>query len=110
MRKLRLVLVSVGHLPSANPRLCLPLGVMSLAAYARERFDLDILLIDQRAENCSNTSLIDRVAAFAPDVAGFGAMTPAAHLLPELTRGTRQALPRALIVLGGPFVSSASIT
>ena len=106
MKKMRLLLVNVGHRSVNMPSVSPPLGILSLAAHIRNCFDLDIRLIDQRAENCSNASVLKRIAEFAPDIAGFRAVTPDAYLLPELSRGVRQALPGALIILGGPHISA----
>ncbi len=83
-----------------------PMGAMSLAAYLRTKFDMDILIINQRAENWSDTELARRIIDFTPDIVGLGCLTPAAHVLPGLTTALRQALPEALVVLGGPHASS----
>lgn len=82
------------------------MGILYLAAYLRVKFDLDILLVNQRVENHTNQDLIRLAADFRADIVGFGCLTPASHALPELTLGVRKRLPNALIMLGGPHASS----
>ncbi len=105
MKRLRLFLANIGHRGSyrlVSP----PLGLLYIAAYVRSRMDVDILIVDQRAEDCSHESLIARAKAFAPDVIGITCFTSHAHLLDPLTRAFRAAAPDATIVLGGPHVSA----
>ncbi len=82
------------------------MGILSLAAYLRNRLDLDLLLMDQRVENASVESVIQRAADFGADVVGLSVMTSFASMLGSLTQGVRAALPEALIVIGGPHVSA----
>lgn len=79
---------------------------MYLAAYVRSKFDADILLINQKVENCSNDRIIERAVSFQPDIIGLSATTPTAHNLPYLTRHLKKMIPRALIIIGGPHVSA----
>jgi anaerobic magnesium-protoporphyrin IX monomethyl ester cyclase len=64
MKRLRLFLVNLGmrtvNMPSSTP----PLGILCLAAYLRSKLDLDLLLMDQRAENASVESVVQRAADF----------------------------------------------
>jgi len=106
MRRLRLLLVHVGRRTIELPVITPPLGIMSLAAYLRERLPLTIRLIDQRLENATTTDLVRAAVDFEADVVGLGTLTPMAYLLPELTQKIRQALPKALIVLGGAHVAA----
>ncbi len=82
------------------------MGIMYLAAHLRTKFDLDIRLVNQRAENYTEDELVRQIVDFDPQIVGFGAMTPAAHTLPMLTRAVRAALPDTLIMLGGPNASA----
>lgn len=106
MKRLRLFLANVGYrrinMPSATP----PLGLLSLAAYLRERFDLEIRLVDQRAENWPLDRLVREGVAFEADVVGFAALTSFAQTLEETARRFRAALPDALILLGGAHASA----
>ena len=115
MKRLRIFLASVGHRTFRYPPLSPPLGILSLAAYLRDRFThsggetpagLDFALLDQHAVNCANDVVIRRAVDFDPDIVGLRVITPGAYLLPELTRGLRRALPKALMLIGGPHVSA----
>lgn len=102
MKRLRLFLVNVGRRTLEYFLTTPPMGIMYLAGYLRTKFDMDIRLLDQRAENCSNDEVAARAIAFEADIVGFGTITTNAHMLGELTRKVRDGLPGALIVLGGP--------
>lgn len=106
MKRLRLFLVNVGERTFEYFLTTPPTGILYLAAYLRTQFDLDVQLLDQRAENCSVDEVVSRAVAFEADVVGFGCITTSAHLLGDLTRGVRDRLPNALIVLGGPHPSA----
>jgi radical SAM superfamily enzyme YgiQ (UPF0313 family) len=79
---------------------------LCLAAYLRERFDLDIRLIDQRVDNWTVDRLAREAVDFQADVAGFSCMTIFATLAREAVAKARQALPNALILVGGPHISA----
>jgi len=106
MRRLRLFLVNIGHRTITYPFTTPPMGILSLASYLRTKFDLDVKLINQRAEGCSEEEIIRQAIDFESDIVGFGAITTCAHTLGDLTRGVRQGLPDALIMVGGPHTSA----
>jgi anaerobic magnesium-protoporphyrin IX monomethyl ester cyclase len=103
---MRVFLANLGRRTVTSPESKAPMGILCLAAYLRSRLDLDLLLMDQRVENASVESVIQRAADFGSDVVGLSVMTPFASMLGPLTGGLRAALPEALIVLGGPHVSA----
>lgn len=109
MKRLRLYLANAGLRSIAFPLVTPPIGLMALAAYLRRKFDLDIRLVNQRLENCTPAELIRRAAEFDADIVGISCLTTSAHHLPGLTQGMRQALPKALILLGGPYASSSGV-
>ena len=82
------------------------MGILCLAAYLRNKLDVDLLLMDQRVENASVESVVQRAADFGADIVGLSLMTPFASMLGPLTQGLRAALPEAFIVVGGPHVSA----
>ncbi len=106
MKRLKLFLANVGRRHALYPLATPPMGIMSLAAYLRTKFDLEIRLVNQRADNISYEELAKQVVDFAPDVVGFGTLTPFGYALGPLTRAVRDAFPEALILLGGPHSSS----
>ena len=107
MKRVRVFLARLGRIPSNYYAVCPPLGILYIAAYARERFDLDIRVFDQRVEDCPPESVVAQAAAFGPEVIGLSAFTSAAHVVAQVARELRQALPNALILLGGPHASAS---
>lgn len=106
VKHFRLLLVAVGKRTVNFPAVTPPLGLLSLAAYLRQQFPVDIRVLDQRVDNVEPDSIIRYAIDFEADVVGFGTLTPWAYALPHLTLGIRQALPDALILIGGPHVSA----
>jgi anaerobic magnesium-protoporphyrin IX monomethyl ester cyclase len=106
MKRLRVFLANLGRRTVNFPNSTPPMGILSLAAYLRSRLDLDLLLMDQGAENVSVGSVVRRAADFGAEVVGLSVMTPHASMLGPLTHALRAALPEALIVVGGAHVSS----
>ncbi len=106
MPQLRLLLANIGLRNVDFPVLTPPMGILALAAYLRTRFDVDIKVLDQRLENTPCDQVARVAAEFEADIVGFGCLTPFAGLLPEVVRHTREALPNALIVLGGPHAAA----
>jgi anaerobic magnesium-protoporphyrin IX monomethyl ester cyclase len=106
MKRLRLFLANLGRRTPSYFLTTPPMGILYLAGYLRSKFDLEIRLLDQRAENCSIRELADQAIAFGADIVGFGSITTGAYMFPELTHRIREALPSALILLGGPHVSA----
>ncbi|HPC17056.1 MAG TPA: radical SAM protein [Candidatus Hydrogenedentes bacterium] len=110
MKQLRVFLTCLGRNSIYFPGTTPPLGILYLAAYLRKCFDVEIRLLDQRAENCSLQEVARRAIEFEADVVGIGTFTLYADTLPSLTTAIRQGLPNSLIVLGGPHVSSFGAT
>jgi anaerobic magnesium-protoporphyrin IX monomethyl ester cyclase len=106
VKKTRVFLASLGKRTVNFPNSTPPMGILCLAAYLRSRLELDLLLVDQRIENASVESVVRRAADFGAEVVGLSVMTPFASLLGPLTRGLRAALPKTLILIGGPHVSA----
>ena len=105
-KKTRLFMALVGPPPKEVLYVTPPLGLMYIAAWLRERFDLEIRLVNQRVEKWSSERLAKEIVAFDADIVALGCMTPSAYALPTITRGVREGLPKALIVLGGPHVAA----
>ncbi len=106
MRQLRVFLANLGRRTVNYFLTTPPMGVLYLAGYLRSKFDLEVRVVDQRAENCTPEELAHQAVSFGADVVGFGSITTSAYMFPELTQKVRQGLPEALIVLGGPHVSA----
>ncbi len=106
LKRFRLFLINIGKRQFEFPLVTPPLGIMYLAAYIRSKFDVDLMLINQKLDSCSDDHLIYKALEFKPDIIGLSVSTPTAHHLPYLTRNLKTILPRALIVIGGPHVSA----
>jgi len=105
VRRLRLMLFNLGLRTRQCPMVVPPIGIMSLAAYARTKFDLDIRLLNQRVDNLPLEELVRQAVEFQPDVIGLSCITCFAHMLPSLTQQLRQGIPDARILLGGPHAT-----
>jgi radical SAM superfamily enzyme YgiQ (UPF0313 family) len=105
MRPLKIFLASLGFRRSAlgvTP----PLGIMYIAAYLRQKFDVEIRIVNQKINNISNDDLVKQAKEFGADIIGLGMLTTSAYNLPYVTSTLKSALPEALIVIGGPHVSA----
>lgn len=105
MRPLKIFLASLGFRKSVlgtTP----PLGLMYIAAYIRQKFDVDIRIINQKLNNISDDEIVKQAKEFEADVVGLSMLTTNAYSLPYITGNLRCALPNALVVLGGPHVSA----
>ncbi len=106
MEPLKLFLVNVGNHTVNFPSVTPPLGTLSLAAYVRERFPMEVAVLDQRLDNNTLDDVVRRIVDFRADVVGLSAMTPFGYMLAPLTQRLRASLPKSLILLGGPHVSA----
>ncbi len=106
MKPLRIFLGRVGARDVAQNNLAPPVGLLYLAAYIGQRFDVEFRIVDQRLEQWSNEQFAREIVAFEPDIVGLGCVTMSAHLLPDLVTKIRSGLPEALVVLGGPHASA----
>ncbi|MBN1346222.1 MAG: B12-binding domain-containing radical SAM protein [Phycisphaerae bacterium] len=102
MKPLRVFLANCGSRTVEYFLTTPPMGILYLAGYLRSKRDVDLRLVDQRAENCSVDELADTAIRFEADVVGLSSITTSSHMLADLTTKIRQGLPNALIVLGGP--------
>lgn len=107
MKRLRMFLARLGVRNTAQPHVSPPLGLLYLAAYIRQNFDVDVVIGDQRLTNWSTDQLAREIVEFEPDVVGLGCVTAAGYLVADVSKKVRSALPEALIVLGGPHASAS---
>lgn len=89
------------------PLLTPPLGLLSLAGYIRTKFNVETIILNQRLYNTATETIVRQIKSFCPDVLGLSTLTSSAYLLYEMVRQLKYALPDALIVIGGPHVSSS---
>lgn len=106
MNPIQMLFIRVGVRDTAQPHVSPPMGLLCLAAYLRERFDINARIIDQREQNCSVPQLARMTADFGPDIVGISSVSASSYVIPDLTRAISEAFPEALIVLGGPHSSA----
>lgn len=91
---------ALGHSP--------PLGLLSLAAYARKHVPgVNITIIDAPAESLAISETVDRIIRSAPAVVGVTITTAAANAAQEIAKEVKKALPDTKLVAGGPHISGA---
>jgi len=77
----------------------LPQGIAYISAVL-ERNGIEILVIDQYAENMGNNRLIDRIDEEAPDIVGFSCLTAAMSNVARIIAGIRLLRKGIKVVLG----------
>ncbi|MDP8254556.1 MAG: radical SAM protein [Candidatus Alcyoniella australis] len=85
------------------------LGMLQLAAVAREHGAL-VQLIDMQAQGCDAQQVAQSVARFAPQLAGFTAVTISVAAAAAAATAIKRLLPDTLLMLGGPHVSAVPET
>jgi len=85
-----------------------PLGVMMIAAVARERGHADMSILDMKVEDWSVAQCAEALERARPDVVGLSAMTYEAGCMHELAREIKRRLPGVVVVCGGPHPSVAA--
>lgn len=106
-KRLRVYLANLGRHTRTFPLVTPPMGVLALAAYLRRHLPVEIRIVNQRLENCTVDEVVRRARAFEADIVGFSCFTTSSHYLPAAVSQVREALPDALILVGGPHASSA---
>ena len=104
---LKVVLVQTHH-PYTQFTHVHPLGILCIAASAREAGFGDIKILDMKVEGWNTQQALAAIEAIAPDVVGLSAMTYEAGCMHELASGLRARGSRATIVAGGPHASVAA--
>ncbi len=82
-----------------------PLGIMSIASIARERCGWDVRLLDTFLHEYPEKTILDLMTDWTPDVVGFSAFTAESINLHRYAKVVRKALPKAIILAGGPHPS-----
>lgn len=85
-----------------------PLGVMMIAAAAREAGHTDQHVLDMKVEGWTPMQACDALEKLAPDVVGLSAMTYEAGCMHEVAREIKRRRPGTIVVAGGPHPSVAA--
>jgi len=93
--------------PSEFKTPVLPLGLASIAAYLKEKNDeFGVFVIDAWAENLGPEELKNKIAKTKADIAGIYMVSPRYDQAKKTIEICRQALPKSLIIAGGPHPSA----
>lgn len=84
-----------------------PIGILSLAAYLRERMKPtpEIIVIDQSASQVSLSHIKRTMEKERPDVVGITALTYEAPAVKILSDAVKEVLPGVPVVVGGPHAT-----
>lgn len=102
---MKITLIKAGAVKSVLPFVGQPLGIMYLAAVAREAGH-KVQLIDAKSEGLSSESAIALAEGFAPDLVGISGFTNEWESFEQLGRLSKQKMPRVTLVGGGPYATS----
>jgi radical SAM superfamily enzyme YgiQ (UPF0313 family) len=85
-----------------------PLGIMMIAAVARQEGFQDMHILDMKVEDWMPERCVDELVKLAPAVVGLSAMTYEAGCLHEVAKLLKQRMPDTFVVAGGPHPSVAA--
>ncbi|MEY2784960.1 MAG: hypothetical protein RL277_1167 [Planctomycetota bacterium] len=85
-----------------------PLGIMMIAAVARQEGFPDMHILDMKVEDWMPERCVDELVKLAPAVVGLSAMTYEAGCLHEVAKLLKRRLPDTFVVAGGPHPSVAA--
>lgn len=83
-----------------------PLGLLYVAAFAREKLGAEVRVLDARLEPDILRLAAEEVRLRRPDVVGLSALTAEAFLAGKITAAVKAADPSVPVILGGPYPSS----
>jgi anaerobic magnesium-protoporphyrin IX monomethyl ester cyclase len=102
---MKITLIKAGAVKSVLPFVGQPLGIMYLAAVAREAGH-KVQLIDAKSEGLSSKSAIALAEGFAPDLVGISGFSNEWESFEQLGRLSKQQMPKVTLVGGGPYATS----
>lgn len=92
--------------PSYELTVVPPLGIMYLASALRTWGGHSVALYDMKVEGDSIEKATKKAIEFGPDVVGLSLMSFEAPVLTKLAASIKKALPKSLIIAGGPHPST----
>jgi anaerobic magnesium-protoporphyrin IX monomethyl ester cyclase len=84
----------------------MPLGIMYLASFLRERRGCEAGIVDMQLPGNDVSATLAKTRAFRPDVVGISGMTLDKKVIDALARGVKSELPGAAVVVGGSHASN----
>ena len=102
---MNIVLIKAGQLEPVHPLVVQPLGILYLAAVAREEGH-HVSLIDAKAEGLDLETTIDRAARSSPEVVGISGFSNEWESFEQMGMLMKKKLPEAVLIGGGPYATS----
>lgn len=104
---MRILLVKIGRHLYYSRNTSIPLGIMYLASYLREKRKWDeIRIIDMKAEGLGISDVSKIASEFNPDVIGLSSMSTDSMVMHDVAKSLKKTLPQKIIVAGGPHPTS----
>ena len=98
----KILLVKPTMISKVNPGISHPLGILQLAAVARQHGAREVRILDLRVEEGGVARVVREAKQFTPDVLGVSALTCESPMMHEIARETRAAVPGIKVLAGGP--------
>lgn len=103
---MRVLLVKSRSIVSKVSAVHPPLGVMSLAAFLRDRMGADVRILDLKFHADPMASLADSVRSFEPGLVGISALTPEGKMADMAADTVKGIAPSMPVVAGGPHATA----
>jgi anaerobic magnesium-protoporphyrin IX monomethyl ester cyclase len=102
----RLLLIKSGNIHTRSMGITPPLGIMYLAAYAKQKRGDEAMLIDLRFSKTPLHDVYEAIESFKPDVVGISAITLEAELIHHISRITKKISSNIYVIVGGPHATT----
>jgi radical SAM superfamily enzyme YgiQ (UPF0313 family) len=83
-----------------------PLGLMSIAAYLREKYRCDVKIEDLRLNGKDRSGLESTIRLYAPDIVGISALTFESDAIPWIAESVKRVNANTPVLLGGPHATA----
>jgi len=102
---MNVVLIKAGALEPVHPLVVQPLGILYLAAAAREAGH-SVDLLDAKAEGLDLEAAVERVVKVTPHVVGISGFSNEWESFEQMGRLVKKRMPDTVLVGGGPYATS----
>ena len=83
-----------------------PLGLMSIAAYLREKYACQVKIEDLRLNGDGRSGLESEIRLYAPDIVGISALTFESDAIPWIADSVKRVNANTPVLLGGPHATA----
>jgi len=83
-----------------------PLGLMSIAAYLREKYECQVKIEDLRLSGNDRSRLESEIRRYAPDIIGISALTFECDAIPWIAESAKRVNVNTPVLLGGPHATA----